>query len=334
MEFKKYTSIENSYRQKEVDSIKLYHNDVQYYVQEKVHGSNFGLYCDGENVKSAKRSGFVKDDERFFNYEDVESKYKEKVFKLFSILYERDSAEEIVVFGELYGGIYPHPEVEKCQQSTVQKGVYYAPHQDFIAFDIKVNGHYLPKADFEALCKVVDIPYLPALFVGTFDECCAYSNEFQTTIPAMHNLPEIEKNMCEGVIIRPIEVRYHGNGQRVILKNKNNNFREINGDLKKRTPKQPIELPKHVEEMAENILAYITENRLRNVISHVGTITPKQFGMLLGAFCKDIFDDFSKDFVRFDEIETKERKAVMRIVNKEAGNLIRENIQNIFDGNF
>jgi hypothetical protein len=47
------------------------------------------------------------------------------------------------VFGELYGGRYPHPEVDHGsaeQRKPVQAGIYYSPTLRFIAFDVRVEG--------------------------------------------------------------------------------------------------------------------------------------------------------------------------------------------------
>ena len=46
--FKKYNSIENTYREKEVEQIYLHGYDKEtYVVQEKVHGANFSFITNG-----------------------------------------------------------------------------------------------------------------------------------------------------------------------------------------------------------------------------------------------------------------------------------------------
>ena len=55
---------------------------------------------------------------------------------------------------------------------------------------------------------------------------------------------------------------------------------------------------------------YITENRLDNVISHIGEVhIPKELGKLLGMYSKDIIEDFLKenstDFYNLDKMEQK-----------------------------
>lgn len=337
MNFKKFTSIENSYRQKEVQSIEINFPGETFIVQEKIHGSNFSFWTDGESVRCAKRSGFLKENESFFDYEIVLDRYGKKILELFSDLkkqkYLAEELQELTIFGEIYGGVYPHPDVKALPVTKVQKGIYYSPDVDFVAFDIKANGNYVGFKKFKAACMVGQIPFLDSIFEGTLRECLSVGNEYQTTIPALHGLPEIENNICEGNIIRPVEVLYFGNGQRVILKNKNAAFSEKKNKGSSQ-PKLPVEVPEHIQELQLEGLTYITENRLRNVISKVGEVSQKDFGKILGLFSKDVMEDFGKDEPKILELDNKEKKMITRLINNECGNLIRPNFLNIIDGNF
>ena len=340
MEFKKYNSIENSYRQKEVESIETNFPDEIFVVQEKVHGACFQLVTDGKEVRCAKRTAFLNEGNNFYNWEIVYDRYKDSILKLFEYLskskvdLERGTLEEVkelIVYGELYGGTYPHPDVEIKSVKAVQKGVYYCNDVDFIAFDIKINGCLMGVPVYASLCEWFNIPYCRTLFQGTLQECLSYPNNYTSTIPRMHGLPEIENNICEGNVIKTLKPRFHGNGQRVILKNKNEKFAERKQG--KKTQKPPKEVPEHIQKLQDEAESYITENRLRNVISKVGEIDQKKgFGMLLGLFCKDVTEDFSKDFPEYTELGATERKDISRLINKKCGDLIRSNFLNIVDG--
>ena len=62
MEFKKYSSIENTYRKAEIDYIRQNAFDRgDFIIEEKVHGSNFAFYYDGTEIKCAKRTQFIDD---------------------------------------------------------------------------------------------------------------------------------------------------------------------------------------------------------------------------------------------------------------------------------
>lgn len=333
MKFSKFSSIENSYRQKEVQLIQVNFPNEQFVVQEKVHGANFSFWTDGEIVRVAKRSGFLGPDENFYNCEVVMDRYNSKVLELFKIvkLYKEDLTE-LAVFGELYGGNYPHKDVEVLSVKTVQKGVYYSNNVEFIAFDIRANGEFVPFNAFEEYCTLTRLPYLPALKIGTFEECLNYPNEYNSTVPAMHGLPELEVNTCEGNVIRPVNTLYFGNGSRVILKNKNTKFSEK--EHKKRDIKPPQEVPQYVQELQLEGVQYITQNRLKNVISKIGQVSSKDFGKVLGMLSQDVMEDFGKDNDKISELNNQDRKMLTRFLNAECGNLIRPNFLNIIDGNF
>lgn len=259
-------------------------------------------------------------------------KYNSNIQDLFEYLNKTKGVKELTVFGEIYGGTYPHDDVENLQVSKVQKGVYYNNDVDFISFDIMVDGEYVDFDAFTDLATKFDVPFLPELFRGTLDECISRPNIYQTTIPKMHNLPEIEDNTCEGNVIRPVNVLHFGNGSRVILKNKNSKFSEKEHKKQPKAPTKP--LPEHIQKLNNEAYKYITENRLHNVISKVGKVGEKEFGKLLGLLAKDVTEEFMVDFPEFLELDVKERKKVSRFINGQCGNIIRPNFLNIVDGEF
>jgi len=55
LEFKKYSSIENSFNRKFLERVVAeMPTDLVYVVQEKVHGANTSFLCDGEDVRFCK----------------------------------------------------------------------------------------------------------------------------------------------------------------------------------------------------------------------------------------------------------------------------------------
>ncbi len=66
MEFKKYNSIENAYQKVVLEQIIIHGFEKEtYVVQEKVHGANFSFFTDGKEVKIAKRTDFIEENEMF-----------------------------------------------------------------------------------------------------------------------------------------------------------------------------------------------------------------------------------------------------------------------------
>lgn len=124
--------------------------DLEYVVQEKVHGANTSFLCDGENVRFAKRTSMLEAEEMFYDYPELLERYKDKVMALTKdVLSRYEDVRSVNVFGEMFGGTYPHKDVQPNRKlSLIQKGVCYTPEHEFYGFDIYVinedGGRYLP----------------------------------------------------------------------------------------------------------------------------------------------------------------------------------------------
>lgn len=338
MRFTKYTSIENSYRAKLIGFIELAgYSRKEWIVLEKIHGSNFSMWYDGKGykIRAAKRSGFLSPDDNFYNFQQIVKELEKNVTGLFSYLNikPKKSVKEIAIFGEIHGGSYPHADVPtKPGVPKVQHGIWYNPDTKFIAFDMKIDGEFISFHQMEKLLEGC-IPYLKPLFTGTLDECLEYSNTFQTTLPGIYGLPEITDNICEGVVIKPNEPLHFNNGDRVIVKNKNIKWSE---KLQKtKTPKVEVKLSDEALELYKELTAFITENRLKNVISKFGPVNNKQFGALLGNFNRDVLEDFEKEFnVPFYALESMEQKTLRKMLGTDSSELIRSHFVEIIYGEF
>ena len=335
MRFKKYSEIENSYRKKFIDIVvaeKL--DNGEFVVQEKAHGANLSFWYDGKNLKSAKRSGFIKDN--FYDYKPVEGKNRERVKKLYAILKKEGcDFSELAVYGELIGGTYPHKYVEKDTSATrIQKGIFYTPHNEFYAIDAAIDGQLLDVDQFNQVMEKAGFLYAKTIFKGTFEECLKYSNSFPSQISVWLGLPELENNICEGVVIKPVIPKFLSDTTRVILKNKNEKWAE-KAKARDRPKKPPMTLSAKGEELFSEMGNLITENRLRNVLSKIGSVGQKEFGKLIQLFSKDILDEFFKDHIEeYNGLEKKEQKQLTRKLSQKCAELIRLNFMNIIDGEF
>lgn len=340
MSFKRYSSIENAYREKTVNYyIMQGHTAGIWRGREKIHGSNFQLDYENGDVTAGKRSAKLTESELmgFFRADLIVAKYKAKVLQLASIL-ELQVPEglpfDMKIYGELYGGVYPHIDIEKDPEAKqVQKGIFYSPHNEFAAFDIAINDRFLPDDVMEDLLKQVDIPVCPLLVEGTFEEVMAYTNEGQSVVAqVLHNLPVIEDNIMEGLVLKPMIPVNLNDGSRVLLKNKNDKWSEKSDKTK--VPKATIVMTDEQKEVYTSLSSRVTENRLKNVISHFGSITNKDFGKLLALMTQDIVTEHTKeDEVLLANIEDKkERKTLTKMLNGDIAILIRANFLNIIDG--
>ena len=192
-------------------------------VQEKVHGANVSFLTDGLDVKMARRTAVIQEGEPFFGYEAVLDRYEWQVVHIFNRLSLRHrDMTSLAVYGELCGGYYPHPLVANRWSKPVQKGVWYCPWVDFYAFDIYVftgeGGFFLSVKEASDLFSLAGIPYARTLFSGTLDDCLGCPCPFPTTVPAEWGLPPIEGNLCEGIVIKPLDPILLPDGARVAIK--------------------------------------------------------------------------------------------------------------------
>ena len=344
MEFKKYSSIENSSRTKEIDYIvEQGKSGGQWVCVEKVHGSNLSFWYDGKEIKTAKRTAFLGEHTSFFNYQYVRDEHVVKIKKLWDEIKSnvKKDVEYIVIYGELFGGNYLHDDVEREYNAmVVQKGVYYSPGNNFYAFDIKIDGAFVDVWMFDVLCEEAGFFAAVSLFIGTFKECLEYSNIFQTTIPKRLSLPEIKDNMCEGVVIKPVKPVFFFNGSRIILKNKNEKFAESKSVRKSRKNNQNINIfditiSDEAQKHLNIVIAMVTENRLRNVLSKIGQVTDRQFGIVVGNLNRDIMEEYLKDHKKiFRNFPKNEQKYITKKMGNESQLLIRKHFLNIIDGIF
>ena len=176
-QFTKFPSLENTYRQKEIDKILMMDIKDKWVVTEKVHGANFsfwvykGLESGKIDIKCAKRSGWIEEGEKFFDYKSVLEKYRPMLENLRS-----DLLDDFVIYGELYG-------------DNIQSGMCYKLEQDFVAFDmrwINEDGSLsLPLAKLTTLTleKDYNIPVTPLIGVyNTFEEALAVEESFTSKL--------------------------------------------------------------------------------------------------------------------------------------------------------
>lgn len=331
-------SIENAYRTKHIHDIQEIGFDRgEWRVSEKIHGASAQFGINDTELLFGKRTSWCTIGDGFYNWHSVYDKYKDNIKALYEELKVTHSATEVVIYGEIFGGRFDHPSVPKVNgASVVQKGIDYCPWNDFYAFDLKINGRIINDDEACALFKKFGIFHSEPLFVGTFAECMAYSNEFDSVIPERLGLPKLSPNICEGVVLRPNEPRFFGSGVRCIIKNKNDKWAEkAKGSKAPKVPEEVVPLSEDAEFCLDTLFGYVSENRLKNLLSKIGPITNKDFGKILGGLIKDTFEDFLKDHrERFESVDKVEQHKINKRVGNFCQELIRKNFISILDGNY
>jgi len=333
MEFKKYSSIENSYREAEIEKIREViastpKEDTTFVVTEKVDGCNLSFISDGETVSVAKRSCVMNNGTKIFDSDIMYDKYNNQVLEMANMLKTNFGIQRIQIFGEHFGGMY-NGKSEKGY-SRIQNRVNYIPFTDFIVFDILLvfpeELGYVPVfmewGAVKDICDKYEFKIVPELFRGTFDECLEYPNLFNTKIPELYGLEPIENNISEGVVIKPLTHLRFRNGSRIILKNKNDKFAEKG---KSKLQKIKAQLTETEKEFVNEITKYFEESRIQSVLSKGDVkLDWKEFGKLSGLFFKDAYDDFIKDNSKFEELDKGVQKVIRKEAQKIANDFIRD----------
>jgi len=268
-----------------------------YVVTEKVHGANCSFWVKRNAavegavvVRMARRNAFLKDGELngFYNIERVEA----DLFPNIEAMFRELLCDNLVIYGELFGGIYEHPEVPAVPSAKrVQKEVQYSPDNMFYAFDLMVDGRYLPFNDATELFARHSFFHARPLMRGTLEEC-RHHGLFQTMIPGWLGLPEMPNNTCEGIVIRKETTRDDEDRTKTIFKLKNPRFGE--------TTPRGITSQKPTNEVRPRILElirYITKNRLDSVLSKEAVPTEGGYNVneVMKLYMRDVFEEYERD---------------------------------------
>jgi len=362
MIFRKYSEIENSYNSKFVKVLReqgFADPSIEYVCENKIDGSNVQVSIDEHgHFNFGSRSQFYPAHSDFqgskvcFIKERIKDKLirmkeliakDQKVIDILNKLAGIDPEKEdiqkkfiLTVYGELCGGMYRHPDVEKVKGAIkIQGRVDYHPDNKFVPFDIVLrwpNGSTIMLFDQDEVvkyCKEVDLPYPIILFRGTFDECLEFPVEFvDKTGNILWGLPIIENNISEGIVIKPNKALFKGNKERVILKKKGERFKERIS--KNKEPKEVLPMNDVEKKWFDTISEFVTESRLMSVLSKIDCtkLNDKCFGMILGAFLKDLWNDFNKEYEQDIEKELSENSDFnFDKVRKEASKYVSKFIQ-------
>ncbi len=205
---------------------------ARWVVTEKIHGANFCVISDGARVRFAKRKQLLEDGDAFFGWESLRGGLEESALALAAwALGALDGATHVMVYGELFGGGYPHPEVDMVPGvAPIQTGVWYAPDVRFRAFDVAWCGEdgearYLGYEQAREGCVEAGLGWCEALLIGTLSEAMEYPVRFESTVPRELGLPALDGNVAEGVVLKPLEPLTFG-GARPVLKRKIEEFAE------------------------------------------------------------------------------------------------------------
>lgn len=217
-------------------------------VLEKIHGSCFCFIASKHNsrVLHASRRAILDEDptnennNKFFGFASVAARLDSQVQQLCTTMTNDDaSIEKIVVYGELFGGVYPisnetnnnnnddnnddnndnnnynnnnnNNNIDGDEEEIVQTEILYSSRLEFMAFDLAVQRtsanvekfEFLDYLSASTLFNDHQIPFVRPLSICNFTTAMAFNIDFPTTIPAQLVLPSIENNFAEGIVVKP-----------------------------------------------------------------------------------------------------------------------------------
>lgn len=297
MKFNKYNSLTNHDNSKFLNTVLVEGlADGIFVATEKAHGANFGLHYEGDVVRSSKRSGINGEEENFNGSINITRAHDSKVKALYAYLCLTQPKLglnfSLAIRGEVIGGMFQGVQAQHAKR--VQKEVQYCETNEFLAFDIEINGKAISYNAFESLTTKFGFLVCPEIKRGTLKELLELPNDFDSVIPKIFGNPILEGNTTEGMVLRPLlGERYTSKDVRVIIKSKNSKFKE-NGGSKQKSAAVYLSDGEHA--IGENLTAYFTDQRISNVLSKESAITNwKQFPKLAGLLFQDAVNDFNID---------------------------------------
>jgi Rnl2 family RNA ligase len=279
---------------------------AQWVVMEKIHGANFCFLTDGREVRCASRKQMLGPRDDFFGYQAVAARLRQKILDLCALVKaSHPEASGVLVYGELFGGGYPHPDVPPdLTVQPIQTGIFYAPSIEFCAFDLAIEasggertagfptgsggGTAPPRTylDYDSAMRLFEqagLFYARPLLIGSFQEALNYPLGFASTIPKLLGLPLLPtENKAEGVVIKPLKTILLPGSKgptRPLLKRKIAEFDEDKRyqQAEKWTPR-PITEQSALDLLTWEAFNLVTANRLQSAISKAGALSAPQQG--------------------------------------------------------
>lgn len=307
--FTKYSSLENHTNNKFLDKVWYFLDEnqlrnVEFVAREKIHGTNFSVIITKDSIQAAKRTGPILETEKFFGYEDLMARYKDS-FKYIQANTLIQNGWTYQVFGEYAGG-------------NIQKEVDYGD-KDLYVFDVLVTSPdgeltYAKDSHMVVIAENAGLKVAPLIKRGTLEELLKLPVEFESVIGEYNEMYKADgtyssisyeheqrapaSNVAEGLVIKPERPITLPGGSRLAIKYKTDAFKEKG---KGKAPKIVKEMEQSDIDLLDKFSEYVTPARVGNVISHIGELTKKDFGKILGLTMRDIFVEAEREGLTIDQ---------------------------------
>ncbi len=293
--FKKWPSIENSYRERFIyPFLGQYPElaDETFIITEKLHGSNIQIYFEPDKpYRVGSRNRFLSTGDKFYDIWNTLKQYQEVIAHFEQRANESRCTYRL--FGELFGG-------------SIQKGVKYQQEHRIAFFGLMIDDELQDFQFFLVLMRHAgfrDYVVPVVIVVDGLDAVLEFDTVFNS-----HILDE-QDNICEGIVIQPYRKVYQSHtGDYFILKSKKEAFKE------KQKEKKPVIVDSELQALNIEFRRYITDSRLQGIFSKYGEIQePKQIGLYIRYMMDDAKDDFLKDNPGAVDMDKGDQKQVFNV---------------------
>lgn len=310
---------------------------VHWVVTEKVHGANFSFVYENRILGFAKRKARLDWNDDFFGFQLLAQRLEDNILALFEALSLDFPAEKYTLYGELFGGAYPHSDIPAIPDlNAIQTGVYYSPDIHFCAFDIAIETtEYRYYMDYETALSYLEkagIFHAQILYQGSLTTCLDFDIAFDSSLPNLLGLPPLDANLVEGVVLKPLHNVLPPSDPsyfRPTLKLKNEAFAE---ELKfHQAQKWSFTTTEKTNSVRLNFLLldlrnYVTKNRLNNVLSKIGRLdfeNEKRLKEIKISYLEDVWQDFNLEHEEIlDLLDSKEQEWLQNRLFAEIKTLI------------
>lgn len=284
-----YMHIDNLYRSQDILMFK------RCYAMEKVHGTSASVLYNADNTPSLTFFSGGENHQRFvslFNQEELTSKLKNL------------GHVKVKVYGEAYGG----------RQQGMR--LTYGEQLRFIAFDVKIGDSWLSVKDAEGVVLSLGLEFVPYEEISTDLAELDRVRDLPSEVAKRRGCGDDKKR--EGVVLRPLIELTKNNGDRIIVKHKQESFSE------RSTPQKVVD-PATLAVLSEAKAIsqeWCTPMRLSHVLDKIKVYDIKDTKTVINAMIEDVYREAKGEI-----IESKEAKAE---IGRRAAQLFKEFINQKF----
>lgn len=182
--------IEGKYRNETVEFLK----DIDWEFTEKIDGTNIRIYWDGHKVQYFGRTDKAQIPSQLLNklIEHFGGDVNEEMFE------QKFGSMEVMLIGEGYGA-----KIQGC-------GSLYREDNDFILFDVLINGNYQSRESVKDIAKYFNLDVVPTIMIGKLEDGIKYVKSKPKS--------KIGNANSEGLVARPLIELRDRTGNRIIVK--------------------------------------------------------------------------------------------------------------------